>query len=186
MSHIVCYDAGFVNLGWVVAYVDKRTEPKIVDCGVSVASAVPDKVRRRRGLAKAHDNIARIEKQVDHMAAIDAKYAPVAYFIEVPHGGAKGALAIRAMAYATASIVATLRLLAKERPVVYLLPGDIKELVGGKLTASKETLANAVRSFWPDIDWNSAGSKSDNMTDAGAVCLAARFHPTFKALMVSS
>ena len=184
--NVVCLDAGFVNLGWVVAEVTKRSEPKVIDCGVSQAPQLSPKERKRRGLSAAHNNIARIEKQVDHVMKLHENYFPSAYFIEVPHGGAKGALAIRAMAYATAMLAAALRVLCgKECPVVYILPSEVKELVGGKTTASKEELASKVRNFWPDIDWNSAGSKSDNMTDAGAVCLAMRYHPTFKALMAA-
>jgi len=183
--NVICLDAGFVNLGWVVAEVSKRSEPKIVDCGVSTAQTLSPKERKRRGLASAHNNIARIEKQVDHLVKIHNAYEPVAYFIEVPHGGAKGALAIRAMAYATALLVGALKVLAPNIPVVYMLPSEIKEQVGGSTTASKETLANAVRNQWPDTDWNAAGARSDNMTDAGAVCLAMRYHQTFKALMAS-
>lgn len=186
--NIVCLDAGFVNLGWVVAEVSKRSEPKIVDCGVSSAPTLSDKERKRRGLSAAHQNIARMETQVEHLVSLYKKYNPAAYFIEVPHGGAKGAIAIRSMAYATALIVATLKTLgltARDAVVVYMLPSEIKDLVGGKTTASKETLASAVRTFWPDVDWNKAGAKSDNMTDAGAVCLAMRYHQTYKALMAS-
>ena len=185
MSNIVCYDAGFVNLGWVVASVDKRSEPSIIDCGLSVAPQLPEKERKRRGLSAAHNNIARIERQADHMLMLDKKFTPVAYFSEVPHGGAKGALAIRAMAYATATLATVLRVVAKDRPVVYLLPSDVKELIGGKTTASKETLASAVRNFWPSIDWNKWGALSENVTDAAAVCLSMRFHSVYKALMAS-
>jgi Holliday junction resolvasome RuvABC endonuclease subunit len=184
--NVICLDAGFLNLGWVVAEVKKRGEPKIVDCGVSSAPPLSAKERKRRGLSAAHNNIARIEKQVDHLIKLHAGYTPRAYFVEVPHGGAKGAMAIRAMAYATATIVATLRALTVGTPVTYILPSEVKELVGGKTTASKAELASAVRNFWPDVDWDAPGkTKKDNMTDAGAVCLAMRFHQTFKAMMAS-
>jgi len=103
----------------------------------------------------------------------------------VPHGGAKGAIAIRSMAYATATLVAALKVIANDMPVVYMLPSEVKDLVGGATNSSKELLAAEVRAFWPDTDWNSEGARSDNMTDAGAVCLAMRFHQTFKALMTS-
>lgn len=186
--NVICLDAGFVNLGWVVAEVTKRSEPKILDCGVSSAPNLSPKERKRRGLAVAHQNIARMETQVEHLVKLDKLYNPAAYFIEVPHGGAKGAIAIRSMAYATALLVASLKTLSltvAERIVVYMLPSEIKDLVGGSTTASKEILASKVRTFWPDTDWNSAGAKSDNMTDAGAVCLAMRYHQTFKAMMAT-
>lgn len=183
--NIICLDAGFLNLGWVVAEVSKRSEPKIIDCGVSVAKNLSPKERRRRGLTVAHQNIARIETQVEHLLKIHKQYAPSAYFIEVPHGGAKGAIAIRSMAYATATLVAALKVIANDMPVVYMLPSEVKDLVGGATNSSKELLAAEVRAFWPDTDWNSEGARSDNMTDAGAVCLAMRFHQTFKALMTS-
>jgi len=150
-----------------------------------MAPPLSAKERKRRGLSAAHNNIARIEKQVDHLLWLDGEYSPIAYFVEVPHGGAKGAIAIRSMAYATCLIVTTLRVLAKDVPATYMLPSEIKDLVAGSTTASKEELASAVRSFWPKIDWHSAGAKSDNMTDAGAVCLAMRFHQTYKALMAA-
>lgn len=183
--NVICYDAGFVNLGWVVAAVSKRSEPIIVDCGVSVAKNLSPKERKRRGLSVAHQNIARMEKQVEHMALLHKQHAPSAYFIEVPHGGAKGAIAIRSMAYATAMLVATLKVLANYIPVIYMLPSEVKDLVGGATNASKELLASKVKEFWPDTDWNAFGARSDNATDAGAVCLAMRFHQTFKALMAS-
>jgi len=181
--NIICYDAGYVNLGWVAAKVTKRTEPKVIDCGVSMAPQLSPKERKRRGLSAAHNNIARIEKQVAFVVNLHRLYDPAAYFIEIPHGGAKGALAIRAMAYATTLLVASLQILADGRPVTYMLPSEVKELVGGKTTSSKEELASAVRTFWPTVDWAKHGKKSENMTDAGAVCLAMRFHQTFKALM---
>lgn len=188
--NVVCLDAGFVHLGWVVAKVTKRSEPKIIDCGVSSAPNLSPKERKRRGLAVAHQNIARMEKQVVHLVTLAKKYNPAAYFVEVPHGGAKGAIAIRSMAYATALIAATLKTICltmegADPLAVYMLPSEVKDLVGGKTTASKEKLASKVRTFWPDIDWNSEGARSDNMTDAAAVCLAMRFHQTFKALMAS-
>lgn len=184
--NVVCLDAGFVHLGWVVAAVRKRSEPKIVDCGVSTAPNLSPKERKRRGLAVAHQNIARMEKQVEHLVNLAKSHKPAAYFIEVPHGGAKGAIAIRSMAYATALIVATLKTLGmttRDVPVVYMLPSEVKDLVGGSTTASKADLANEVQNMWPDTDWESAGAKSDNMTDAGAVCMAMRYHPTYKAMM---
>jgi len=184
--NIICYDAGFVNLGWVVAAVSKRSEPIIVDCGVSVAKNLSPKERKRRGLSVAHQNIARMEKQVDHMLALHREHQPSAYFIEVPHGGAKGAIAIRSMAYATAMLVGVLKVVADELPVEFMLPSEVKVVVGGSTTASKERLASEVKTCWPNTDWDAFGARSDNATDAGAVCLAMRFHRTFKALMAAS
>jgi Holliday junction resolvasome RuvABC endonuclease subunit len=180
---IACFDAGFVNLGWVVAEIRKREEPTIVDFGVWSFSPLSPKERKRRGLAVAHQNVARIQEQAECLVELHRTHQPSGYFVEVPHGGAKGAIAIRSMAYATATIATALKVLAPETPAVFMLPSDIKELVGGKLAASKEMIASAVRNFWPDINWDAFGARSDNATDAAAVCLAARFHPTYKALV---
>lgn len=183
--NVICFDAGFVNLGWVVAGIHKRSEPDIVDCGVFTSRVLSPKERRRRGLTKAHQNIARIEEQAHFIDVLHDKWQPSAYFIEVPHGGAKGAIAIRSMAYAKATIVTALKLKAAGCAVVYMLPTEVKDLVAGKPSASKEFVEAEVRNFWPNVDWGKFGAKSNNMIDAAAVCMAARKHQTFRALALA-
>lgn len=200
MSHIICFDAGFTNLGYMVARLPKYPGPKPtpVDFGVSSAP-LPKKGERARRVTD--QNILRINKQVDTVRRLHKKYKPVAYFAEMPHGGAKGAPAIRGMAYSVAYLSAAIRLLALRKPFIVFLPGDVKKAVTGKRNADKLAVAQAVLDYWPEIQcW--PGFKiitvkeckdgepvvaqrkalAHDATDAGAVCITATQHESYLRL----
>jgi Holliday junction resolvasome RuvABC endonuclease subunit len=130
---------------------------------------------------------------VDFLKKTHALYHPAAYFLELPHSGAKSAAAIKGMAFATAYLVAALRLLTDGHvPIVFFLPYAIKKYVAGNTKASKLEVAQAVIDFWPEVaEWpgyavvqvvKKRGNErlvvqdkalSHDATDAGAVCITA-------------
>jgi Holliday junction resolvasome RuvABC endonuclease subunit len=189
--HILGLDSGFVNIGYMVAKLPDRPtgKPIPVTLGVSSVPLPSKKVRKRRGIPVAAQNVLRVRKQVQFMVELCAKYKPAATFVEYPHGGAKSATAARSMGAAMALMAATLEALTPTVPSVVFIPSDIKEAVSGGFKASKEQIAQKVIDFWPEIqDWpgfklNGSGKKvKSDATDAGAVVITAMSHDVYKSL----
>jgi Holliday junction resolvasome RuvABC endonuclease subunit len=203
MAYIICYDAGFVNLGYMVAKLPRTPDekPKPIDFGVSEA-ALPKKAERAlRTKSVTYKNLHRILRQVDTVQGLHEKYNPVAYFVEMPHGGARGALAIRGMSFATAYLATSIHLLAPDACFKIFLPNQVKKAVTGNRNASKLDIARAVLAYWPEIDhWpgfkviakkkTKKGKKiveedkaaSHDATDAGAVCITATTDESYMSL----
>jgi hypothetical protein len=200
---IICYDAGFVNLGYMVAELPKQvgSKPMPIDFGVSHAPLPPKKKRnRKKGVTEW--SVERIIKQVDAVRRLHMKYSPVGYFIELPHSGAKSALAAKGMAYATSYLITALHLLCTRNVHIrFFLPKSVKKCVTGDISASKLDVARAVLAYWPEIEhWPDfkvitkkktvKGSTiiiedkaaSHDATDAGAVCIAATRSPDYAEL----
>lgn len=204
MRNIICFDAGFQHLGYMVAQLPEEVggKPVPVTLGVSDAVLPPKKKRDRKKTVTAY-TVERIEQQVDFVRQLHYAYDPVAYFAELPHSGAKSALAIKGMAIATAYLVTTIHLLS--RPDVlrrFFLPSAIKKCLCGHNDASKLEIARAVIAYWPEVgDWpgfkvikkkKTKGKKgvvveedkaaAHDATDAGAVCITAVQSPEYKLL----
>ena len=205
MANIICYDAGFVHLGYMVARLPTSADlkPIPIDLGMSAAE-LPTKKAMILALATksvTDKNIRRILLQVDTVKRLHKQYKPVGYFIEMPHGGAKGALAIRGMSFATAYLATALYLLAPRVARTVFLPNQVKAAVTGNRNASKLDIARAVIEYWPEInDWPGfkviekrkirKGEKiveqdkaiAHDATDAGAVCITATRHDSYMRL----
>lgn len=201
--YIVCYDAGFVHLGYMVAKLpdDPDDKPIPIDFGISAAE-LPPKHKRDKKKSATMSNIERILKQVDTVRILHNRYNPVAYFIEMPHSGAKSAAAAKGMAYAIAYLAAALHLLCGRHVVKrFFLPKAVKKCVTGSNKASKLDIARAVLAFWPEIDeWpgfkvitkkivrdgetfhEEDKAASHDATDAGAVCITATRTDAYKRL----
>lgn len=188
---IIGFDAGFVNIGYMVAELPAKygEKPKPIELGVFSAPPPSKKQRKRQGLPVALQNVMRIRKQAESILELCQEHKPVATFVEYPHGGAKSAIAARSMGAATALMAAALDIALPARPSVVFTPSDIKELVTGGFKASKEQVAQAVMDYWPEIqEWpgfklSDEGKKvKRDATDAGAVVIAATSHDVYKSL----
>lgn len=205
MANIICYDAGFVHLGYMVAELPESPDerPRPIHLGVSAAEIPTRKEERRlfKRLTVTQQNIRRILTQVNTVKRLHRKYKPVGYFIEMPHGGAKGALAIRGMSFATAYLATSIHLLAPKACCTVFLPNQVKKAVTGDRNASKLDIARAVIDYWPEIgEWpgfkviakrkTKKGKKvveqdkaiAHDATDAGAVCITAMRHDSYLEL----
>jgi Holliday junction resolvasome RuvABC endonuclease subunit len=188
---ILGLDAGFVNIGFAVAELpdDPTDKPILVELGVSSAPLPSAKERKRKGMPVALQNVLRVRKQAQFLAALCKKYNPVATFVEYPHGGAKSAIAARSMGAAMALMATALKILLPNIPSTVFTPSDIKEIVGGAFKTSKEQVAQKVIDFWPSVStWpgfklNGEGLKvKQDATDAGAVVIAAMTTDVYKSL----
>ena len=205
MANIICYDAGFVHLGYVVAELPESPDlkPRLIHLGTSHAELPKKSERALRNKSVTYKNVHRILKQVDAVKRLHRQYKPVGYFIEMPHGGAKGALAIRGMSFATAYLATAIHLLAPKVCCTIFLPNQVKKVVTGDRNASKLDIARAVMAYWPEIgaaDWPGfkviakkkvkKGKKivvedkaiAHDATDAGAVCITATKHDSYMSL----
>ncbi len=189
--HIIGFDAGFVNVGYMVAKlpIDPTDKPIPVALGVSSAPLPSQKVRKRKGIPVAAQNVLRVRKQTRFIVELCQKYNPAATFIEYPHGGAKSATAARSMGAAMALMASTLEVAMPTVPSVVFIPSDVKEAVSGGFKASKEQIAQKVIDFWPEIKgWpgfklSGEGKKTtSDATDAGAVIMTAMTHDVYKSL----
>jgi len=188
---IIGFDAGFVNIGYMVAELpdDPADKPIPVTLGVFSAPLPSKKQRQRKGIPVAMQNVMRVRKQVCALVQLLREHDPVATFIEYPHGGAKSAIAARSMGAAMALMAATLEVFLPNVPSVVFIPSDIKEALTGAFKASKEQIAQKVIDFWPQITkWpgfklSGKGEKTKrDATDAGAVLITAMTHDVYKSL----
>lgn len=203
MANIICYDAGFVHLGYMVAELPATPagKPRPIDLGTATADPPKKSEHALRQKSVTEKNIHRILMQVDVVEQLHEKYEPIGYFIEMPHGGAKGALAIRGMSFATAYLATAIHLLAPGTCCKIFLPNQVKKIVTGDRNASKLDIAKVVTKFWPSIKhWpgfkviekrkTKQGKKvvvkdkaiAHDATDAGAVCIAAMTHESYLSL----
>lgn len=200
---IICFDAGFQHLGYMVAQLpdDPKEKPVPITLGVSDAT-LPPKAKRDRKKTVTEYTVERIIKQVDFVHQLHRQHEPVAYFVELPTSGAKSALAIKGMAIATSYLVTAIHLLSAPGVAKgFFLPSAVKKCVTGESDATKLDIARAVISYWPEIGhWpgfkvikkkkTKKGKKlvledkaaAHDATDAGAVCITATCSDTYKGL----
>ena len=181
MGVMLCYDAGLVGLGWAAFELPSEPSelPVFLDCGVGVTT-LPSK-KKRRGRRVTDMTVDRIHLHTDTVKRLHKRFKPVVYFSELPHSGARGAKAIRAMATAMTLLVSTLRVVAPKTPSVYLLPSDIKKTLTGFDRADKEAVEAKVRALWPSADLSGVpAAVQHNAIDAMAVCAAVLTHPAYQ------
>ena len=206
MRTIVCYDAGFVHLGIMVARLPEIVGEMPEPIHIAVTeSALPKKMEfELRSKSVTFRNVHRILKQVRIVEEIHRRFKPVAYYVEMPHGGAKGALAIRGMSFATAYLTTAIYLLAPRVLFHCFSPSEVKKAVTGDSRADKLDVAQKVIDTWPEIaTWpgfkivtvtkQQKGKRlkvqkkalAHDATDAGAVCITATQHSSYDELFLS-
>ncbi|MDP2360620.1 MAG: DEAD/DEAH box helicase family protein [bacterium] len=143
---------------------------------------------KKLGLRKADDDGRRLEILATGIRDFLLAYPPVILCCETPSSGAQSAAALKGLAYAKALLVAAR--VYHEVPTIWLLPGEIKERVGGGLTATKARVADVVRAVlthdgrqWAGAGWDATKDRSEHQYDAAAAILAARHEDLFMAAM---
>ncbi|MFA7332399.1 MAG: DEAD/DEAH box helicase family protein [Candidatus Delongbacteria bacterium] len=141
---------------------------------------------RKLGLRKADDDGRRLEILALGIRDFLRAYPPALLCCETPSSGAQSAAALKGLAYAKALLVAAH--VYHEVPTIWLLPGEIKERVGGGLTATKSRVADGVRAVrarddrsWAGAGWDVTKERSEHQFDAAAAILAARGDDLFMA-----
>lgn len=147
MKYLFAIDAGFTHTGVSVFRVDDGMF-KFQYC----KTFVTEKNERKTNIRVADDDAERIkiiisglnslvDKYLEMPVGIDKNQIMVA--VELPHGGAQGARANRTMGMITGAIVSFI--VTKGMPAEYITPNDVKMILTGKKTASKETIMKIVR-----------------------------------------
>ncbi|MFA7329751.1 MAG: DEAD/DEAH box helicase family protein [Candidatus Delongbacteria bacterium] len=143
---------------------------------------------KKLGLRKADDDGRRLEILATGIRDFLLAHPPAILCCETPSSGAQSAAALKGLAYAKALLVAAR--VYHNVPTIWLLPGEIKERVGGGLTATKTRVADVVRAVlardgqaWAGAGWDVTKDKSEHQYDAAAAIIAARSDDLFMAAM---
>ena len=134
---------------------------------------------RKRGVRKADDDAERAALIARGLKQLVKDHAINGILAELPHGGAKGARALRTMGLATGVVVAVVEL--RELPCEWYDPQSVK-LVAGKKNASKLDVERAVLKRWPQAQLPSAKGQREHCADAIAVFMAAEEANLIRAL----
>ena len=117
-----------------------------------------------KGTYVAEDDARRIKDISIWLATKIEEYSPNVVAVELPFSGAKSALAIKGMAFASGLAVSTLAVLNMRRPVpytvAYFLPNQTKVECTGNRNAEKEEMIVAAANTWPDVVWPKIKLKS--------------------------
>jgi len=172
MSRILAVDAGFNSTGCAVLELDSKP-PSLVRARALVFLKT-DKKRQLR----TSDTLAEHAGWLfDQLVAETAGCRAV--IVEMPSGGAKSAIAMRAMGI-TIGVLAAVRE-ATKLPTVWVSPGDSKAAACGKLAASKREMQAAMLREYPSLDaflprrgGKIVQGKAEHIVDAVAAYHAAR------------
>jgi Holliday junction resolvasome RuvABC endonuclease subunit len=151
---LLALDVGFRNMGWVVI-----SRGKILKCGVLTTEKT-----KRKGLRVSDDNAYRCAilavgiANLLHDNNIDGVVA------EAPHGGARNARAMAAMAMSTAIVASVCAL--RRMPIEWSTPSEGKVALTGKKTASKEEMMEAARKLFPKAPFPKVEGKFEHIADA--------------------
>lgn len=164
MPVVLGVDAGFTALG-VVALQGNR----IIACGTSRT----ERQAKKKGLRVADDDSERCRAQARYLLDMIREHEPAGAVIELPHGGAQGARANRAMGMATGVVTAVIEITGLA--VEYVTPGDVKKAATSRKDAGKDEVEAAVlRSFEWGVSPPEVKSQREHVTDAAGALLAAR------------
>lgn len=130
---VMCLDAGFAHTGWQVYGIGDRSYRKIIDCGCIHTQKSKDK-----NTSNAEDNFYRSQKTLKELIGVFNRFKYPnnidAIAVELPHGGAKNATAIKGMAMVS-GVIASFCLFAKmkQNVLIHLVtPNEVKEHVRAK------------------------------------------------------
>lgn len=171
---VVGIDAGFAATGLVA--ID------LAENRVTASACVrTQKTAAKRGLRVADDDAQRCAVLAERIEAFLIAYKPQAVIVELPHGGAQGARANRAMGMATGMIAAVLVL--SDHPVEWVTPAAGKRAATGSNRGSKADVEAAVRARF---DWGTHLPKTaverEHVCDAAAAVMAAEHGALIQAV----
>lgn len=161
-----------VDLWWPVAMTTLCTAPS----------------DKKLGIRKADDDGRRLEFLATGIRDFLTHYPPSILCCETPSSGAQSAAALKGLAYAKCLLVAAK--VYHEAPTIWLLPGDIKERVGGGLIATKARVALSVQACrardgrpWTEASWDPTKDRGEHQFDAAAAILASVNEDLFQAVI---
>ncbi len=144
-----------------------------------IQTIVTAKSDKKLGLRVSDDDTRRLELLLAGLHSFLTQYPPAVICCETPSSGAQSADALKGLAYAKA--LACAAKVFHEVPTVWLLPGEVKQRVGGSLLATKAHLADVVKAGasrtgrpWKEAQWDRTKARSEHQFDAAATVLAAR------------
>jgi len=176
MALVLGIDAGFQALGIVVVRLQPRGDgvvgyERLVLHGEAVKT---ERTSKKRGIRVADDDAERCQQLAQALKRVIETWKPAGAVVELPHGGAQGARANRAMGMATGVVTSALSIL--DVPTEWVTPGDVKKAATGRKDGSKEAVQEAVQRMfrWHDGTWPKQAWAREHVADAAAAVLAAQ------------
>jgi Holliday junction resolvasome RuvABC endonuclease subunit len=167
-DYMLGVDIGFVKTGWALGEIigDGEYHIRAVGCIATERDA------HKKALRVADSDVERCQIIVRELMKVIHEHQPRSMVVELPHGGARGARALRCMGMATALAAAMAEFLAL--PVEWVTPGEVKKAVVGKRSGSKDSIKDAVRADYPEIEWPNATMLHEHIADAVGALLVVR------------
>ena len=136
----------------------------------------------KRAVRVADDDAERCMFLARAIQAFLQGWDPKAVVVELPHGGAQGARAIRAMALATGVVSAVLA--NNGYPVEWVTPQAVKKAAAGRRDASKQAVEQSVRQRfqWPDGTMPKTAAEREHICDAAGAVMAAEHGALIQAV----
>ena len=174
--HVACIDIGYAASGVVIlAMVDNRYQ--LVDKWVVRTKKSPNV----RHIRSADDNIRRCKELFVALAAGINKHGCRAVAIEMPSGGARSAIAMRAMGLAS-GVVAGLDCFLLDVPFLYVTPADVKVALSGNNKASKEEMQSIAVKIYPTLFDGVKKTDREHIADAIGVSESIKDDPVIQML----
>ena len=144
---VAAYDAGFTAPGAVAIEYDPRTK-QVKGLGHSLISTE----RSADRTSVASDDCHRINRIINWLMATQSAWKPLVAVVEIPLSGARSALAIKGMAFATAVTFSTIKVGFGCLVFQVVTPYETKRWCTGNHDAPKEEMIKAVSSTF-NVDW---------------------------------
>jgi Holliday junction resolvasome RuvABC endonuclease subunit len=155
IKYVLGVDAGFAHTGLSLFRIDTDNS-KVFDF-IDCKTIKTEKIGKKKQIRVADDDAERIAIIVE---GIDDFLKPYFYkvssdgidswsvknlyaAVELPHGGARGARPNRTMGIITGLIVSYFKL--RNIPIEYIAPNDVKLVLSGKRSASKDFIMKKIR-----------------------------------------
>ena len=113
----------------------------------------------------------RVKEIVLRLKELHAQYNFKGIIAEVPPGGTQGARSATALGLAKGAVWTFAALM--DLPFESYLPHEAKKATTGKMNASKDEVATAVKKRWRDFDFPAAKNHMEAVCDACSVYMAA-------------
>lgn len=140
-QYILGLDPGFASFGWAL-FVVGRAAP--ADYVAKVGVIRTKKSAKKRGIRATDDNLRRVHEITDTLVQLLATYEPVAIAAEsFQHGAHKHTAVKVALAWGALGAVARC---SRDTPILQCSPQEMKKSIAGIVSASKEELADSLRS----------------------------------------
>jgi Holliday junction resolvasome RuvABC endonuclease subunit len=162
---ILGIDVGFAKPG--ICVIDTSIGDQWRVLHTSILKTAPGK--KQAGEYVSHLDAARMVLVARWMRDVVRTHRPTQACIELPSGGARNATAIRSMAMASGTTVATLAVL--DVPTRYVTPRETKLFMTGDADAEKVQMVDAVARRFPSMTWPGAAEARAAIADAVAAAL---------------